>query len=99
MANLQKAIAIGTEVAGNGVDSTFTLDLLRDPYVVLYGSGSGVDILNWFSKEERVSRPIGVSNPGSPNTVSLLGNVVTYTFAPSQTPTGQSPVEFTLLFG
>jgi hypothetical protein len=98
MANLKKAIVIGTEVAGNGVDDTFTLDLLLDPYVVLYGSGSGVDILNWFSGEKRVSQPVGISNPGSPNTVSLSGTIVTYTFAPSQIPTGQAPVEFTLLF-
>lgn len=96
MANLPKAIIISTGVYGNGTDTVFVLDLLKDPYNVIGAGNPGGPVENWFSKDPRFSLPTGVQNPGSSNTVSLSGTVVTYTFATA--PTGQTTVEFTLTF-
>lgn len=46
MSNLQRAVVIGVYVIGDGVNDTFTVDLLRDPYVILFSSGNGVEIQN-----------------------------------------------------
>jgi hypothetical protein len=97
MANLQRGIIIGFYVLGNGVDSVATLDLLRDPYLILAGSNFGVDVRNWFTESPRFTQPIGISG-AEPNSASLSGNVITLTFTPSQIPTGQTLVELTLLF-
>ncbi len=97
MANLQKAVVIGLSVLANGTDTVFMLDLLRDPYRVDAGSGAGVEVKNWFSDNQLATKPTGVTSPGSSDTVTLSGTVVTYTFATAPAA-GQSPVEFLLLF-
>lgn len=96
--NLQKVAVVGLDVMGNGVDTVFTLDLIKDTYFILSSTGFG-SIQNWFSntpKPPGAFSPTGVSNPGSPNSVSLSGTVVTYTFITA--PIGQTQVEFALLF-
>jgi hypothetical protein len=98
MSNLQKAVVVGTTVLGDGTNKVFTLDLLNDFYWVDSGSATGLDVLNWFSEHANANRPTGVyAADSSPDSVSLSGTVITYTFntAPA---TGKQSVEITLLF-
>src|SRR5260370_427084 len=98
MANLQKVIVVGINVEGDGVNNTFTLDLLKDPYHVFDAlSGQRGDVINWFSSDLRVSQPTAAAAPGSPDSVSLSGTIVTYTFSTAPA-TGQVSVEFQLRF-
>jgi hypothetical protein len=98
MSNLQKAVVIGTTVLGDGSNAVFTLDLLNDFYWADSGSTTGLDILNWFSQNANANRPVGVyAADSSPDTVSLSGTVITYTFA-SAPAVGKQSVEITLLF-
>jgi len=96
MANLQRAIVCGVEVQGDGVNNTFILDLLHDPYVILFGSGVLGTAQNWFAQNPGATQPIGVGGI-SPSTATLVDNVITFTLS-SAPPVGQNVIEFTLFF-
>lgn len=97
MANLQRAIVCGIEVQGDGVNNTFVLDLLHDPYVVLFGSTSGCVAQNWFAQNPGATQPIGIGDI-SPSTATLVGNILTFTLSPTPTAGTTTTIEFTLFF-
>jgi hypothetical protein len=97
MANLKKAAVIITTIYGNGTDTTFELDLLKDSYFVTQQGGSFTESpMNWFSENPATNPPTGVFvNPG--DTATLNGFVIGYTYAtaPAAGPNG---LEIGLLF-
>jgi hypothetical protein len=97
MANLQKAIVIGCAVVADGTNSTFELDLLRDPYFIsFHGNGFGEFPSDWFSDNLLRNQPVSVV-ADSPDSATLTDNVVTYTFGTTPAA-GTLAVSFTLLF-
>jgi hypothetical protein len=97
LSNLQKAIVIGCAVIGDGVNDTFELDLLRDPYFIsFHGNGFGEFPADWFSESLLRNQPVGVA-ADSPDSATLTDNVVTYTFGTAPA-SGTQGVSFTLLF-
>jgi len=97
MANLQKVVVIGCAVKADGVNSTFEIDLLRDPYFVSFqGNGFAEFPADWFSESLLRNQPVGVS-ANSPDSATLSNNVVTYTYA-SAPAAGVLAASFALLF-
>jgi hypothetical protein len=97
MANLQKAAVLTGTVQGDGTNTTFQLDLLKDPYFVIYEGGSDAVLpVDWFTDNPLKSQPSGVYVT-SPDSASLSGTVISYTFGTAPA-VGPKQFEFTLLF-
>lgn len=97
MANLQKVVVVVVTINCNGSDDTFELDLLKDPYFVIYQGGSNAVIpIDWFTEDPLKSQPSGVSASAG-DSATLTNNKVSYTFA-SAPVAGFTTVEFGLLF-
>jgi hypothetical protein len=94
---LQKLVVVGISVLADGTNNSFELDLAKDPYWLDASSDSGIEIMNWFTQVPKSNAPTAVVAVGSPDSVSLSGTVVTYTFATAPSA-GQTAVEFQLLF-
>ena len=94
MAN-QIAVLINPSFIGDGVSTTFSFDLVTDPY---YGQGGGVELFNWFSSDRKAAAPVGVFLQGDQlaNTATLVGTVVTVGF--SQPPSGVQNFLLYILF-
>lgn len=97
MANLQKAVAIGCAVNADGINSTFQIDLLKDPYFITFqGNGFGEFPADWFSENLLRNLPVGVITNNS-DSATLSNNVVTYTYATTPSA-GILAASFVLLF-
>jgi len=98
MANLQKVIVVGCAILADGVNSTYQIDLLRDPYFISFqGNGFGELPVDWFSENSLRNQPVGVVPVSSPDSISLSDNVVTYTYA-TPPSAGVVAISFGLLF-
>lgn len=101
--SITKTVIIGVGIIGDGVTNSFSLDLLKDPYVVTnQGASTWLDgVVNWFAhaKQGSVSLPIGVNNGGSSAfSCSLSGTVVTITFTAGNIPSSYQLVSFYVTF-
>jgi hypothetical protein len=97
MANLQKAVTVVVTINCDGTNGSFQLDLLKDPYFVIYQGGSNALLpVDWFTEDPLKSQPSGVI-PGGSDSASLSNNIVSYTFA-TVPSAGLVTVEFQILF-
>ncbi len=96
---IQKETQVSFTVVGDGTSTSFTLDLLADPYSV--STSGSLAVMNWFSTDRKASSPTGIGSVqyqgggGINPTATLSGTIVTVTFL---TPPTNGTVFFGLLF-
>jgi len=91
----QKAIQVSVNAFGDGTSTSYTIDLLSDPYLV---DGSST-LVNWFAQDRKASSPTGILGPsGLGVTVTLSGTVVTVTYDTAPAAGTNNTVSFWLFF-
>ena len=73
---IKNIISIGFTYEGDGSTTSFTLDLVNDPYTI------PTQTVNWFAEDRKAAAPTGVTAVGtSPSSSAILsGNTVVFTF-------------------
>jgi hypothetical protein len=75
------AVPIVVYFVGDGVASSFSFDLLSDPYSL------PVELINWFTTGKKLPNPVGVFTTIGPNvSVTLNGTIVTLSVAAAGGP-------------
>lgn len=72
---IENIVGVGVMVRGDGVSTTFSFDLVKDPYEIItgkFGGGGNVEagdldpigstVVNWFAKDRTSTPPSGVSS-------------------------------------
>jgi len=102
----KRVVTINVGMIADGVSTTFSFNLIKDPYSLDSGNGGNLTVpiigeqINWFTNSPRASVPTGVLTPvsaqGQTYDVSLADNVVTLTFTSAPPAGGYSlPVYLT----